>query len=48
MIDALGRFRVEGIKTTIPIHQRIMRDEGFARGDYDTGFIGRLLGPSPD
>jgi len=44
MIAALERFRVEGIKTTIPVHLKILADEGFARGDYDTGFIGRLLG----
>jgi len=44
MLDALARFEVAGIKTTIPVHQRILADDGFARGDYDTGFIGRLLG----
>ena len=43
MLDALSRFRVEGIKTTIPVHQKILADEAFARGEYDTGFIGRLL-----
>jgi acetyl-CoA carboxylase biotin carboxylase subunit len=44
MLDALGRFRVEGIKTTIPVHQQILADPGFAAGEYDTGFIARLLG----
>jgi acetyl-CoA carboxylase, biotin carboxylase subunit len=44
MIAALKSFRVEGVKTTIPIHMRIMQDPEFAAGRYDTGFIGRLLG----
>jgi len=44
MLDALARFRVEGIRTTIPVHRRILSDPAFAAGDYDTGFIGRLGG----
>ncbi|MBD3236193.1 MAG: acetyl-CoA carboxylase biotin carboxylase subunit [Candidatus Eisenbacteria bacterium] len=44
MIDALERFEVGGVKTTIPVHLQIMRNEQFAAGDYDTGFIERLLG----
>jgi acetyl-CoA carboxylase biotin carboxylase subunit len=44
MIRALEAFRVEGVKTTIPVHLQIMRSKDFAAGEYDTGFIGRLLG----
>jgi acetyl-CoA carboxylase biotin carboxylase subunit len=44
MIEALEAFRIEGVKTTIPVHLKIMQDPGFAAGDYDTGFMGRLLG----
>jgi acetyl-CoA carboxylase biotin carboxylase subunit len=44
MIAALRSFRVEGVKTTIPAHLRIMEDRDFAAGRYDTGFIARLLG----
>ncbi len=44
MLDALSKFRVEGIKTTIPVHQQILVEEGFVSGDYDTGLIGRMLG----
>jgi acetyl-CoA carboxylase biotin carboxylase subunit len=44
MIRALEAFRVEGVKTTIPVHLQIMRSKEFAAGEYDTGFIGRLLG----
>ena len=44
MIKALESFRVEGVKTTIPAHLKIMKSKDFAEGKYDTGFIGRLLG----
>lgn len=44
MIRALEDFKVDGIKTTIPVHIKIMNDPDFARGEYDTGFIARLLG----
>jgi acetyl-CoA carboxylase biotin carboxylase subunit len=43
-IRALEAFKVDGVKTTIPVHLQIMRNEDFAAGNYDTGFIGRLLG----
>ena len=44
MIAALQSFRIEGVKTTIPVHLKIMQDKEFAAGRYDTGFIARLLG----
>ena len=44
MIKALEGLVVRGIKTTIPVHQQILADDVFASGDYDTGFIARLLG----
>ena len=44
MIKALESFHVAGVKTTIPVHIKIMKDREFAAGNYDTGFIGRLLG----
>ena len=44
MVRALQGFRVEGVKTTIPVHLQILQDAAFAAGDYDTGFIARLLG----
>ena len=42
MVKALKAFRVEGVKTTIPIHLDIMQHPEFAAGNYDTGFIGRM------
>jgi acetyl-CoA carboxylase biotin carboxylase subunit len=43
MVKALESFRIGGVKTTIPVHVRIMQDPDFAAGNYDTGFIARLL-----
>ena len=43
MKRALGEFIVKPIKTTIPLHLRIMDDALFKQGDFDTGFIGRIL-----
>ena len=44
MISALSDFKIGGVKTTIPVHLEIMRNEEFAAGEYDTGFIERLMG----
>ncbi len=41
---ALEEYRLEGIKTTIPLHLRLIRDESFLSGAYDTGYLERLLG----
>ena len=32
-------FIIEGIKTTVPFHQQLMKDERFLRGDVTTKFI---------
>jgi acetyl-CoA carboxylase biotin carboxylase subunit len=39
MQRALSEFRIEGIKTTIPFHQRVVEDKDFIRGDFDTHFL---------
>jgi acetyl-CoA carboxylase biotin carboxylase subunit len=39
MIRALDEFVIEGIKTTIPFHQKIMVNERFIKNDYDTRFV---------
>ena len=46
MSRALEMFVVEGIYTTIPLHQRIMRDPDFRAGNFDTKFMERFLGNS--
>ncbi|MGD9630805.1 MAG: acetyl-CoA carboxylase biotin carboxylase subunit [Pyrinomonadaceae bacterium] len=39
MRRALDMMVVEGIKTTIPLHKKIMADEKFQRGDFSTKFM---------
>jgi acetyl-CoA carboxylase biotin carboxylase subunit len=39
MIRALEEFRVVGVRTTIPFHRRILEDDRFRRGEYDTRFL---------
>ena len=43
MRRALVEFRVEPIKTTIPLHDRLMRNGNFVKGDVDIHFVERLL-----
>ncbi len=43
MSRALREFRVEGIKTTIPLHQRLMEDRAFRQGGVDIHYLERLL-----
>jgi acetyl-CoA carboxylase biotin carboxylase subunit len=38
-IQALESFRIEGIKTNIPLHLRILRSEAFRAGQLDTRFL---------
>ena len=42
MRRALEMFVVEGIYTTIPLHQKILSDADFVAGKLDTGFLSRL------
>ena len=44
MKRALEMFVIEGIKTSIPLHRRILADPDFAAGQFDTHFIEKLLG----
>ena len=39
MQRALDEFIIEGIKTTIPFHQALMKDETFRSGKFHTGFL---------
>jgi acetyl-CoA carboxylase, biotin carboxylase subunit len=41
MQRALSEFRIEGIKTTIPLHKKILGHAAFAEGRIDTTFIER-------
>ena len=39
MKRALDEFIVEGIKTTIPFHKKLMNDPEFINGNYTTKFM---------
>jgi acetyl-CoA carboxylase, biotin carboxylase subunit len=43
MKRALEMFAIEGIKTSIPLHRRIMVHPDFISGKFDTHFIEKLL-----
>ncbi len=40
---ALEEFVVEGIKTTIPFHLKVLEDERFVSGNFDTGFLDKFV-----
>jgi acetyl-CoA carboxylase biotin carboxylase subunit len=40
---ALREYRLEGIKTTIPLHLRLLEDDAFRSGEYNTGYLEELL-----
>jgi acetyl-CoA carboxylase biotin carboxylase subunit len=39
MYHTLDEFIIEGIQTTIPFHKKLMRNEQFRSGIFDTKFI---------
>ncbi len=43
MQRALAEYVVEGIKTNIPFHRRVMSHEGFLGGRYDTRIVEEIL-----
>ena len=43
MRRALDMFVIEGIHTSIPLHQKILADPDFQAGRFDTSFINRFL-----
>jgi acetyl-CoA carboxylase biotin carboxylase subunit len=43
MKRALAEMRIDGIRTTIPLHQTILSHSTFVEGQMDTGFIERTL-----
>jgi acetyl-CoA carboxylase biotin carboxylase subunit len=40
---ALREYRLEGIKTTIPLHLRLLEEDAFRSGEYHTGSLEELL-----
>jgi acetyl-CoA carboxylase biotin carboxylase subunit len=47
MSRALGEYLITGIKTTIPFQQKIMQNADFIRGQFDTSFVEKIVGPKP-
>jgi acetyl-CoA carboxylase biotin carboxylase subunit len=45
---ALEEFVVEGMKTTVPLHQRIVRDPEFMAGEYTIKWLEEWLERNPD
>ena len=43
MLRALGETRLEGIKTTVGFHERLLRTDEFRRGDLHTRFVEEVL-----
>jgi acetyl-CoA carboxylase, biotin carboxylase subunit len=43
MERALSQFVVQGVETSITLHQEIFQDTGFRSGNFDTGFMERFL-----
>ncbi len=43
MNRALDEYIIEGIKTTIPFHRRILGNKDFVEGHLDTGFLERMV-----
>ena len=43
MRRALDMFIVEGIHTSIPLHQRILAEADFQAGKFDTNYIKRFV-----
>ena len=39
MERALDEFIIEGVKTTVPFHQKLMRNEDFRKGNFTTAFM---------
>ena len=40
---AFEEFTVEGIKTTIPFHKKVLQNENFVKGNFDTSFIDKHI-----
>lgn len=39
MLEALAAFRIEGVKTTIGLHEKLLSSKAFQQGEIDTGYL---------
>ena len=44
LAEYLGRVRLSGIATNIALLKRVLQDDVFLQGDYDTGYLPEFLG----
>jgi len=42
MARALEMFIIEGVSTSMPVHEKIMADPDFLAGNFDTHFLDRF------
>jgi acetyl-CoA carboxylase biotin carboxylase subunit len=40
---ALGEYVIDGIKTTLPLHNRLVQDSDFVNGDYDIHWLEKFV-----
>ena len=40
---ALGEYVIDGIKTTLPLHSRLVQDSDFVNGDYDIHWLEKFV-----
>jgi len=45
MKRALNEFIIEGIKTTIPFHKRVLNDPDFIKGEFNTALVEKMNNP---
>jgi acetyl-CoA carboxylase biotin carboxylase subunit len=45
MLRALDEFVITGVKTTIPYHKKVLTNDVFISGDFNTGFIEEHMKP---
>jgi acetyl-CoA carboxylase biotin carboxylase subunit len=47
MRRALDEFIIEGIKTTVPFHKKVINDPDFFNGNFNTGFVEKFNTATP-
>lgn len=43
MVRSLDEFVIEGVKTTIPFHMKVLQDPDFQKGNFDTKYVERFI-----
>jgi len=46
MLNALDEIVVDGIKSNIPLHRMLVRDEGFRNVDFNIHYLEKIINPS--